>query len=233
MNDDIQFEPVTTRDTREAVAPDRDARYSVIGWGNLSGEHRQPGGGLRIFVWLGALQAIESHLRAQPTVEAGGFLLGVRCIEADGRPFVAIQESLAARHGVGTAVSFTFTHDSWSALARERSRRFPDLEICGWYHSHPGWGVFLSEQDRFVHRHFFPGRQDVACVLDPQRDALGCFSWTSAASTRLEPAPGIYLVTPAEQTCELEAWIGADRMRYESHACMPSTHDGNACSEAP
>jgi proteasome lid subunit RPN8/RPN11 len=233
MNDDIQFKPVTTRPVRDAVAPDRDARYSVLGWGNPSAERRQPGDGVRIFAWLQALQTIESHLCAQPTVEAGGLLLGVRCIEADGRPFVAIQESLPARHGVGTPVSFTFTHDTWSALARERSQRFPDLEICGWYHSHPGWGVFLSEQDRFLHRHFFPGRQDVACVFDPQRHALGWFSWATSASTRLDPASGIYLVTPAERTCELEAWIGADRVRYESHACTQHEHEGNSLCEGP
>jgi len=38
--------------------------------------------------------------------------------------------------------------------------QFADKKIVGWYHSHPGFGIFLSEYDLFIHRNFFtaPGR---------------------------------------------------------------------------
>ena len=91
----------------------------------------------------------------------------------------------------------------------------------------------MCSSDLFVHRHFFPGIQDVACVFDPQRDAIGWFARTSAASTRLDPASGIDLVTPAEQKRELEAWIRATRFRYESHACNQHEPQGNALREGP
>ena len=62
---------------------------------------------------------------------------------------------------------FKFTHDPWSEISRERDE-FPDeLQIVGWYHTHPDWGVFLSGMDMFICDNFFNKRLDVALVIAP------------------------------------------------------------------
>ena len=53
----------------------------------------------------------------------------------------------------------------------------------GWYHSHPGFGVFLSDHDTFIHKNFFSSALQVAWVYDPHSDEEGCFGW---AGERLE-----------------------------------------------
>ena len=54
---------------------------------------------------------------------------------------------------------------------------YPDLDIVGWYHTHPDFGIFLSSHDLFIHRHFFAQPLQVAYVVDPIRQTRGFFQW--------------------------------------------------------
>jgi proteasome lid subunit RPN8/RPN11 len=47
----------------------------------------------------------------------------------------------------------------------------------GWYHTHPGFGIFLSNMDLFIHRNFFPQKWHIALVLDPVNKKSGYFCW--------------------------------------------------------
>jgi hypothetical protein len=47
--------------------------------------------------------------------------------------------------------------------------------LVGWYHSHPGHGVFLSAYDQFIQNQFFPSEGQVAMVIDPQTGEEGLF----------------------------------------------------------
>jgi proteasome lid subunit RPN8/RPN11 len=49
--------------------------------------------------------------------------------------------------------------------------------VVGWHHTHPGFGVFLSGYDLFIHQHFFREPWQIALVIDPQRQELGFFQW--------------------------------------------------------
>jgi hypothetical protein len=60
-----------------------------------------------------------------------------------------------------------------------------DARIVGWYHSHPGFGVFLSDHDTFIHNNFFSSPQQVAWVYDPHSDEEGCFGWDGDRLKRL------------------------------------------------
>ena len=55
----------------------------------------------------------------------------------------------------------------------------------GWYHSHPGFGVFLSDHDTFIHKNFFSSPGQVAWVFDPHSDEEGCFGWVGGRIERL------------------------------------------------
>lgn len=107
--------------------------------------------------------------------ERGAFLLGAR--HESPRPAIEIRHYLPAAETRRSAASLTFTHDTWSALRREAEAKYPDDVVLGWHHTHPGFGVFLSPYDLFLHRHFFSEPWQVALVVDPKRCEFGFFQW--------------------------------------------------------
>ncbi len=71
--------------------------------------------------------------------------------------------------------------DTRSRIAREE----PALRLVGWWHTHPGFGVFLSDADRRTHRELFFKSHHLALVIDPK-------DWTAAwfagrGPSRIEP----------------------------------------------
>ena len=119
---------------------------------------------------------------------------GHECVDDQtGEPFVWVTESLEAKHYENTQASFTYTHDSWEEITRERDRLHPDLDIVGWYHTHPDFGIFLSSHDLFIHRNFFDQPLQVAYVVDPIRQTRGFFRWRDGA---LDQVGGFYIWRP-------------------------------------
>ena len=55
--------------------------------------------------------------------------------------------------------------------------KFTDRDIVGWYHSHPNFGIFLSDRDCFIQEHFFNGPGQIAYVVDPVNGVEGVFAW--------------------------------------------------------
>ena len=66
----------------------------------------------------------------------------------------------------------------------------PDLDIVGWYHTHPDFGIFLSSHDLFIHRNFFDQPLQVAYVVDPIRQTRGFFRWRDGG---LDQVGGYYI----------------------------------------
>ena len=166
------FDDVTYREPRRLRRPDHDARFASVTY-----LLPQPGD-MPIFLDLAPADAIERHALRDTSVELGGILLGVECVDDQtGEPFVWITQALEAKHYENTQASFTYTHDSWEEITRERDQRFPDLDIVGWYHTHPDFGIFLSSHDLFIHHHFFAQPLQVAYVVDPIRQDRGFFQW--------------------------------------------------------
>ena len=58
-------------------------------------------------------------------------------------------------------------------------KKFPDQRILGWFHTHPGYGIFLSSADQFIDNHYFKESFHIAIVIDPTRSdpELGVFVW--------------------------------------------------------
>ena len=124
--------------------------------------------------------AVYDHVYAHADHEVGGVLVG-----AAG----AVTASIPALDAVGKRASVTFTHESWAKVHERLERDFPEDQIVGWYHSHPGFGVFLSAHDRFIHEHFFSGAYQVAVVIDPVARTTGVFGWRDRKLVALD-APG-------------------------------------------
>ena len=75
--------------------------------------------------------------------------------------------------------SVTYTPESWRYLNDKLAERYPDESavMVGWYHTHPGFGIFLSGMDLFIHQNFFTQKWHVAMVLDPRARQSGFFCW--------------------------------------------------------
>ncbi len=58
----------------------------------------------------------------------------------------------------------------------KRKKNNEELRIVGWWHSHPGFGCFLSRTDLHTQEFFFPESYQVALVVDPIKDELEFFT---------------------------------------------------------
>jgi len=153
------------------------------------GEVGAPVGEWAIFLHLEAIGAIVDSLPGQGQVEVGGLLVGREC-EDEAGVYLLVAGAIPARQARSTSVSVTFTHETWNQLSAEKASCYPDQAIVGWYHTHPGLGVFLSERDLFIHRNFFADSTHIAVVIDPSKFAWGIFYWQDLD---LVAAPGCYI----------------------------------------
>ena len=114
-------------------------------------------------------------------------------------PYLLVRRALAATRARGERLSLTFTPEAWEELWAAHDRECPDLAVVGWYHTHPGLGVFLSEPDQFIHRHFFTADHQIALVYDPDEFRWGVFYW-ARGQAELTAARGLYLYSEAART---------------------------------
>jgi len=119
---------------------------------------------------------IEAFALANRNQECAGLLLGSIDSEGRGR-IIHITAAVPAESAVGTKASVRIPLHAWEEMLRVRDLDFGGLRILGWFHSHAGWGVFMSDADVFIHRHFFPHPNMVAYVLDPTSARDGFFYW--------------------------------------------------------
>lgn len=126
------------------------------------------------------------HVAQSLERELGGFLLGnrYRCPNT-GREYVVIDQYVAAEYTEGTAVSLTFTYESWAHVDDKLTGKFYGKELVGWYHSHPRMSIFLSGHDLTVHRERFADPWMVALVLEPHSHLGGFFAWSDGG--RIDP----------------------------------------------
>jgi proteasome lid subunit RPN8/RPN11 len=111
-----------------------------------------------------------AHAGEQLENEVGGFLIGF--LAEDG---LNVTHAVPAREAVGSAAQLTFPPEAWTAVLATIEERNQGERLVGWYHSHPGHGVFLSAYDQFIHTQFFPEEGQIAIVIDPQTGEEGVF----------------------------------------------------------
>ena len=201
MDLDIQFGELEEAQPESKLRPDRNKHYAVVAYEHPREED------LPIFVDLDVMRDIETHAASDTTVELGGVLLGAQCHDEEGRPFVVVTDSLRAEHYEATKGSFKFTHETWEQISRERDEFPDDLQMVGWYHTHPDWGVFLSGMDMFICDNFFNRELDLALVVDPCRRDRGMFMWTGQKRERIRRTGGFFLMASRFRRQELELFI--------------------------
>ncbi len=130
----------------------------------------------RVFLDPEVHASIQEHARRDLSVEIGGVLVGNWEQDAGG-PFVAVRHVIRSELAASGAGELTFTHDAWAEIHKVMDADHADAKIVGWYHTHPDFGIFLSERDQFIHEHFFGDPGQIAYVVDPVRKQEGMFVW--------------------------------------------------------
>jgi proteasome lid subunit RPN8/RPN11 len=144
-----------------------------------------PGGrnqGFRVFFTPEVHAALWNHGTQDTSVEICGVLVGSWQRDQSG-PFVKIVESIRGEGAETKFAEVTFTHQTWAKINQEMDTKFAKWSIVGWYHTHPDFGIFLSDRDRFIQEHFFSGPGQVAHVIDPIRGIEGVFAWRDGKPT--------------------------------------------------
>jgi proteasome lid subunit RPN8/RPN11 len=125
------------------------------------------------------LLATANHVAQDTSKESGGFLLGNRYeCPTTNRQYIVVDQFMKADYTEGTQVSLTFTAESWAQLKDRQLGKFRGKALVGWYHSHPGMGIFLSNYDLEIHKgNYFNKDWQVALVLDPIKHEGGFFGF--------------------------------------------------------
>ena len=141
-----------------------------------------------------ALLQIEAHANSNLDFEVGGVLLGKAYAHQAGT-YVEVMAAVPAHSDQHGPVHFTFTADAWAQITADREQHYPELQIIGWFHTHPDLGVFYSSDDIVVHSVAFAMPWHIGLVLDPIRRECGLFGWVpvrQADHADIQPLRGFY-----------------------------------------
>ena len=118
----------------------------------------------------GVFDQVVSHCRSAINHEVGGLLVGEFTDNA-----VNVMGAIPALAASEQTANVTFTHEVWDEALDAIDTDFPGLRIVGWYHSHPRFGVFMSNYDQFIQENFFLDPRMPALVIDPISGDGGVF----------------------------------------------------------
>lgn len=156
-----------------------------------------------IYILQSVYKEIHRFTQNKTTNESGGMLVGT-ILEEFGKTNIIISGFVEAKHCEATPTTLTFTHETWEYVHKEIEKKHPGKKIVGWIHTHPDFGIFLSEYDKFIHQNFFNEDYQVAYVVDPIQEIEGFYFWING---KIEKCRGFYIYdkTGAKIT------VGADK----------------------
>jgi hypothetical protein len=89
-----------------------------------------------------------SHGKATPEVEICGVLIGNVFRDAAG-PYLFIEACIRGDAADNHAHRSLSKPKTWRKIQDAMDRDYPDSRIVGWYHTHPGFGIFLVGHGSF------------------------------------------------------------------------------------
>ncbi len=129
------------------------------------------------------LDEIHLHGQSATEIEVCGVLIGTGYRDAKG-PYLLVEHCIRGNGAKARSTNVTFTAETWAHIQDVMDRNFPDKKMIGWYHTHPGFGIFLSDMDVFICDNFFNLPWQVAFVYDPLGGDEGNFIWRTGKPQR-------------------------------------------------
>lgn len=120
--------------------------------------------GLRIYLRYDLFRALDEYAVRDTSRELAALLVG-QIHESSQGNCIVVEDAIEI--GVGEEREGRFSPRVWQHARRVARTRYATKVIVGWYHTHPGTGLDLSQEERDVHRSFFPEAWQVMYVVDP------------------------------------------------------------------
>ena len=155
---------------------------------------------VKVYIKQDVYRALEKYALVDVEHERGTILLGDYC-EDLGKVHVIISNYIEARYTDASASTLTFTHETWDYVYKEQGAKYPDKKIVGWQHTHPSYGIFLSNYDLFIQENFFNLPFQVAYVIDPIQKIRGFFQWKNG---KIEKLKGYYIYDDIGKSIKIE-----------------------------
>ncbi|MEZ2345824.1 Mov34/MPN/PAD-1 family protein [Terriglobus sp. RCC_193] len=152
----------------ESLQPETIAAEAVLLSDDL--QRWKSGADSAVVVHADAMQQMQAHA-ASSSNEIMGILRG-RALAEGGRTLTLVLRAEPTEKASETRTSVHMTLASWQ---QAWSTMHDDLPMVGWYHSHPGFGVFFSYTDSASQRAYFREPWQVGVVIDPHSGEAGAF----------------------------------------------------------
>lgn len=147
---------------------DPDLEVTPVGTGRESD--------IPIYVVDSVLTDVAEYTASDENRELYGILVGGH-YQYKKNQYVLVDGFLPLRHVVDDGAQL-LTHEAWKKIEQMMEKRFPYRSIVGWHHTHPGYGVYLSRYDMFIHKSLFSHPYDIAIVTDPEV-GMKIYNWYS------------------------------------------------------
>lgn len=157
-------------------------------------------GDVKVYISQDVYKALEKLSASDTSKELGSIIIGDYCLEL-GKTHVIISEYIEAKYADASASTLTFTHETWNYIHSEHERLYPGKKIIGWQHTHPNYGIFLSNYDLFIHENFFNLPFQIAYVIDPIQNLRGFFQWKNG---KIEKLKGYYIYDDVGKPIKIE-----------------------------
>lgn len=131
---------------------------------------------VQVYIKQDVYKRIEKFAKEEISKEVGSILIG-DYVDEKNHKTVIISNYIEAKYTDASASTLTFTHETWDYVYKEKDKKYSDKKIVGWQHTHPGYGIFLSNYDIFIQENFFNLPWQIAYVVDPIADTRGFFEW--------------------------------------------------------
>lgn len=190
---DKDFE-IEIQDEQENVASGVQLPLNFLTFGEIETDD------VKVYIKQSTYKALEKLASSDTTKELGSILIG-QYAEEMGKTHVMISDYVEAKYTDASASTLTFTHETWDYVHKEHDRKYPDKKIIGWQHTHPNYGIFLSNYDMFIQENFFNMPSQVAYVIDPIQNIRGFFQWKNG---KIEKLKGYYIYDDIGKPIKIE-----------------------------
>ena len=208
--DDLDFE-IDFEDAGEAQEAGFQLPLNFLQFGQLENDD------LKVYIKQDVYKALEKLSNSDTTKELGSILLGNYCQEAS-KTHLVISDYVEAKYTDASAATLTFTHKTWDYVHAQHKAKCPDKKIIGWQHTHPNYGIFLSNYDMFIQENFFNLPFQTAYVIDPIQNLRGFFQWKNG---KVEKLRGYYIYDEVGTPIKIEQTKVAKEAPVKTNASAP------------
>ena len=126
---------------------------------------------LLVFIKESCSKAMQEHAHSDILREQAGILCGQAYCDSN-RLYLDINAAFPV-DTMNSSTHFQFHESSWESVWNQLDG---SAAIVGWYHTHPGLGIFLSPTDLRTQEKYFAAPWQIAAVLDPVSRQFGIFN---------------------------------------------------------